>query len=115
MDYTEIVRCRGCHGSGDKLEFVLELERMPLAGMFCDTRQEAVNAPIFPLSWVHCSRCGLVQVREDISDKGLFSKYNYASSSVPGLVRHFESYAEFLKGRYAGSEIRMLEIGCNDG
>jgi SAM-dependent methyltransferase len=115
MEYTEIVRCRGCHASADKLEFILELEPMPLAGMFCETRDEALKAPVFPLSWVHCSRCGLVQVREDIADESLFSKYNYSSSSVAGLVRHFQSYAEFLAGRYSGSDVRMLEIGCNDG
>jgi SAM-dependent methyltransferase len=115
MDYTEISRCRGCHGPADRLEFVLELDPMPLAGMFCDTPEEAANAPVFPLSWVHCSRCGLVQVREDIADQSLFSKYNYSSSSVPGLVRHFKSYAEFLATRYSGSKIQMLEIGCNDG
>jgi SAM-dependent methyltransferase len=115
MEFTQIARCRGCHAFGDKLELILELDPMPLAGMFCDTRAEALNAPFFPLSWVHCSHCGLVQVREDISDKNLFSKYNYSSSSVPGLVRHFKAYAEFLADRYSDSEIRMLEIGCNDG
>lgn len=115
MDYTEIVQCRGCHGGSDNLDLVLELDPMPLAGMFCNTRDEALHAPVFPLSWVHCSLCGLVQVSEDISDASLFSKYNYSSSSVPGLVRHFKSYAEFLAGRYSSSGVRMLEIGCNDG
>lgn len=91
------------------------MEPMPLAGMFCATKEEALRAPVFPLTWVHCDVCGLVQVREDVSDSYLFSKYNYSSSTVGGLVRHFEGYAEFLSERYKGSAITLLEIGCNDG
>jgi SAM-dependent methyltransferase len=115
MDYSDIVQCRGCHAPATQLQTVLTLEPMPLAGMFCKTAEEAIAAPIFPLSWVHCSRCGLVQVCEDISDESLFSSYNYSSSSVPGLVRHFAGYAEFLAARYGAPDVRFLEIGCNDG
>jgi SAM-dependent methyltransferase len=89
---------------------------MPLAGMFCATKEEAVHAPAFPLTWLQCVRCGLVQVREDIPDSFLFSSYNYSSSTVGGLVRHFEGYAKLLGERYGtDSKIRFLEIGCNDG
>jgi SAM-dependent methyltransferase len=59
--------------------------------------------------------CGLVQVLEDVHDHILFTAYNYASSTVPGLVRHFEGYASFLRDRYRGTPQRLLEIGCNDG
>lgn len=115
-DYSLIRQCRGCHAAEGKLHTVLEMEPMPLAGMFCETSEESRRAPVFPLTWARCSRCGLVQVREDISDAFLFSKYNYASSTVPGLVRHFVAYAEFLGNRYGrNSEVRFLEIGCNDG
>ncbi len=89
---------------------------MPLAGMFCRTLEEAKAAPIFPLTWAHCAQCGLVQVREDIPDAELFEEYNYASSTVPGLVRHFEGYAEVLARHYqAKSSPRFVEMGCNDG
>ena len=116
MNYSSIMQCRGCHAVEEDLRTVLEMSPMPLAGMFCQTPEEASRAPVFPLTWAHCSRCGLVQVREDIPDSLLFSKYNYASSTVPGLVRHFVAYAEFLENRYgANSEVQFLEIGCNDG
>lgn len=89
---------------------------MPLAGVFCKTSEEALAAPVFPLSWLLCSKCELVQVGEDISDSELFSHYNYSSSTVPGLVRHFVGYAEFLSARLTGMEkVSFLEIGCNDG
>ena len=92
------------------------MEPMPLAGMFCFSEAEARSAPIFPLTWVFCQRCGLVQVKENVSDEYLFSKYNYSSSTVGGLVRHFEGYADFLKSRYGETAgVKFLEIGCNDG
>ena len=89
---------------------------MPLAGSFPLSRAEALTAPLFPLTWVLCHNCGLLQVLEDIPDDILFSCYNYASSSVAGLVQHFIEYANFLTERYrTRSRVRLLEIGCNDG
>lgn len=90
------------------------MDPMPLAGEFSLTKGQAESAPLFPLTWLRCSMCSLVQVAEDIDDGALFSSYNYASSSVPVLVDHFESYADVLKKSY-GRKISLLEIGCNDG
>lgn len=88
---------------------------MPLAGQFCVTHEEAIKAVAMPLSWVLCEKCGLVQTLEDVNDRMLFRKYNYASSTVGGLVRHFEKYASLLTGIYQEKPVRFLEIGCNDG
>lgn len=116
LDYQFINRCRGCLAQSGALEPVLTMSPMPLAGLFCDTPEEAQTAPRFPLTWLYCCRCGLVQVGEDVADCDLFEKYHYASSSVPTLVRHFEDYAAVLTARYGeSSPIRLLEIGCNDG
>jgi len=116
MNYTRLQRCRGCHGA--VWDTVLELEPMPLAGQFCLSEAEALAAGALPLTWVQCRRCALVQVLEDVADEHLFQQYNFASSTVPGLVRHFDAYAAFLMGRYADRgdrPARVLEIGCNDG
>lgn len=116
LDYQFINRCRGCQASANALEPVLTMSPMPLAGLFCDTQEEAKNAPRFPLSWLYCCRCGLMQVDEDVADCDLYKKYHYASSSVPALVHHFEDYSAALAARYGeSSPIRLLEIGCNDG
>lgn len=115
-DFKVIDQCRGCHAGDRLLEPVLEMDPMPLAGLFCQSPEEAMIAPRFPLTWLYCGECGLVQVGEDVADHNLFESYNYASSSVPGLVRHFEGYRDFLVKRYGQDrEVRLLEIGCNDG
>ena len=116
MNAQVLSRCRGCYATSNMFKVVLEMDPMPLAGMFCQTKTDAMCAPIFPLTWIRCKSCGLVQVYEEISDTFLFSNYNYASSTVSGLVRHFQQYNEFLQSRYSSLKpICFLEIGCNDG
>ncbi len=89
---------------------------MPLAGQFCTTAPQAKEAARFPLTWVRCATCTLVQVSEDIPDDLLYSNYNYASSSVGPLVAHFKDYAAVLAAEYGTkTATNILEIGCNDG
>ena len=89
---------------------------MPLAGQFCLNREEAIAAAKFPLTWVQCARCKLVQVHQDVPDSSLYTTYNYGSSTVTPLVRHFDEYAEELRLRYGNATtFHILEIGCNDG
>jgi D-mycarose 3-C-methyltransferase len=55
-------------------------------------------------------------VAEDISGAQLYEEYNYASSTVPGLVRHFIGFSDILASFYGKeSALTYLEIGCNDG
>lgn len=115
-EYRLIAECRGCHAPEAGFVELLLMTPMPLSGGFCLSQIEAIASPKFPLSWIRCSRCFLVQVREDVPDVALYSQYNYASSTVPGLVKHFVEYANFLRKRYLSlPALRFLEIGCNDG
>ncbi len=113
MSYLE--QCRGCHSGSDAWREVLRMDPMPLAGRFCRSAEEARVEPIYPLTWIECGRCGLVQVLEDLDDALLYGQYNYGSSTVAGLVQHFEAYAAFLAARFGGGPVRLLEVGCNDG
>ncbi|MGH7270343.1 MAG: methyltransferase domain-containing protein [Polyangiaceae bacterium] len=113
MTDGSIAKCRGCHGG--PLREVLRMDPMPLAGVFCRTLYEARSAARYPLTWTQCGACRLVQVLEDVDDDVLFKTYNYASSTIPGLVKHFESYAAWIAGRFGSGPVRLLEIGCNDG
>ena len=115
VPYTFIDKCRACHAPSNQLIPGLEMDPMPLAGQFCASREEAAHAVAMPLSWVLCEKCGLVQALEDVNDRMLFRKYNYASSTVGGLVRHFEAFASLLAEVYKEKPVRFLEIGCNDG
>jgi SAM-dependent methyltransferase len=116
VGWSTLRRCRGCHAAEADFRQVLRFDPMPLAGQFCLTLAEAEGADRYPLTWVQCTRCGLVQVVEDVDDVALYRRYNYASSTVAGLVRHFEQYAQVLSRRFGAERpLRVLEIGCNDG
>jgi D-mycarose 3-C-methyltransferase len=88
---------------------------MPLAGGFAESAGAAAAAPTYPMEGYWCPSCGLVNVGEDVADDILFEHYRYASSDVPGLVRHFDGYAAFLRERLGDGPLRIVEIGCNDG
>lgn len=104
--------CRGCRST--RLDPVFEMEPMPLAGSFAATREAALTAEKYPLTWLLCADCGLVNVEPDIPDELIYSTYSYAASTVPGLVRHHAEFAATLRACYRGP-VRLLEIGCNDG
>lgn len=106
------MNCRACRS--ERLDPVFEMDPMPLAGAFAATRGEALASPRYPLTWLLCHDCGLVNVQPDIPDDILYRTYSYAASHVPALVRHHAEFADVLTRRYT-EPIRLLEIGCNDG
>lgn len=86
---------------------------MPLAG---DFRASGERNELYPLAVDFCGRCGLPQVRETVDLSLLFNPtYSFASSTVPGLVRHFAAYAESVALPPGSRRRKLLEIGCNDG
>jgi SAM-dependent methyltransferase len=104
--------CRACRS--DRLDEVFSMDPMPLAGAFAATAEEARAMPRYPLTWLLCHDCGLVNVSPDIPDDELYRTYSYAASTVPALVRHHAEFAKVLTNRYT-APIRLLEIGGNDG
>lgn len=106
------MNCRACRS--DRLDPVFEMDPMPLAGAFASTAEEARAMPRYPLTWLLCHDCGLVNVHPDIPDADLYRTYSYAASTVPALVRHHAEFARVLSERYT-EPIRFLEIGGNDG
>jgi SAM-dependent methyltransferase len=106
--------CRACRS--DRLDEVFSMDPMPLAGGFAATAEEARSMPRYPLTWLLCHDCGLVNVSPDIPDDLIYRTYSYAASTVPALVRHHAEFARVLRERYADRDyIELLEIGGNDG
>lgn len=87
--------------------------QMPLAG---DFRPRGEKNTLYPLAVDGCGRCGLLQVRELVDHSVIFHpSYSYASSTVSGLVKHFEDYARQVALPAGSAPRRLLEPGCNDG
>jgi hypothetical protein len=107
-----IQHCRSC----DSTEFIplFKFDPVPLAGDFCLTYNEAINAPKYPISFVVNKESGLIQSMESIDPNTLFLKYKYDSSTIPALVKHFEGLATELKIKFINHQnIKLLEVGSN--
>lgn len=105
--------CRGCRSRAGFVQR-LAMPPAPLAGSSYETAMDARLAKQYPLTWIECSRCALVQTLEDVPDSVLYTSYRYASSTVRGLDAHFDDLARTLFKAH-GARVRFLEIGCNDG
>ncbi|MGB7741054.1 MAG: class I SAM-dependent methyltransferase [Steroidobacteraceae bacterium] len=105
--------CRGC-GSVN-LVTLHDFGPQPLAGEFPVSPHSLKPVRKYPLDLTQCRQCGLLQVVNLPPIEEVFhDEYRYASSTVPGLVKHFEAYADWLTSRFAGTT-RVFEFGCNDG
>jgi SAM-dependent methyltransferase len=105
------VNCRACEGK--KLESILNLGALPLAGGFLSGRDAIANEQLYPLEIHGCVDCGLIQILNPIDPNILFQNYSFSSSTIKPLVDHFESYAEWIARKFAPKMV--VEFGCNDG
>jgi len=106
--------CRLC--DHPELECVVPITPTPLADAYVSEDMLAIPQPSYPLDLYQCRRCGHVQLLDVVRPEAIFRQYSYFSSRSPGLVRHFQEYANDLMGKVApptGSLI--VEIGSNDG
>lgn len=107
------VRCRGC--ASRNLKTLHDFGEQPLAGHYPLAPQSAKPVDKYPLDLTQCGDCALLQVANLPPIDAVFhDDYRYSSSTVPGLVRHFESYSVWLRDR-AGPTAKIFEFGCNDG
>ena len=105
--------CRVCKSKN--LNKIFDLGVMPLAGNFIKKENLNKKEIKVPLILYFCKKCKLVQVKDSINPEVLFNSYNYSSSTIPTLKKHFVSYAKKIKKKYFSKNIQLLEFGCNDG
>ncbi|MGH9079148.1 MAG: methyltransferase domain-containing protein, partial [Acidimicrobiales bacterium] len=102
--------CRGC-GAQAARPF-LDLGDLPLAGGFL-SEEQIPSEQRYPLLVSVCERCGLVQIVHPVDPEVLFQDYSFATGTVPGLVRHFDEYAQWITDVLGSKSV--IEFGCNDG
>lgn len=102
--------CRACAG-GPVREF-LDLGEMPLAGGFL-TPDEIAEERRYPLAISVCESCSCVQITDPVDAEILFQDYSFKTGTIPGLLRHFDGYAQWLKDRFDPAAV--VEFGANDG
>ena len=89
-----------------------DLGDLPLAGGFL-TEEQVDSEHRYPLLVSVCDHCGLVQIVSPVDPEILFQDYSFATGTVPGLVRHFNDYAQWIADVLHPASV--IEFGCNDG
>lgn len=102
--------CRACGGGTVRSFF--DLGEMPLAGGFL-TEAQIPGEQRYPLEISVCEGCSCVQITDPVDPEILFQDYSFKTGTVPGLVRHFVGFADWLKDTYAPATV--VEFGANDG
>lgn len=102
--------CRGC--GAQQVRAFFDLGELPLAGGFL-TEDQVEGEQRYSLVISMCDACGLVQIVRPVDPEILFQDYSFATGTVPGLVKHFDEYAEWIT-RVLGPR-SVIEFGCNDG
>ncbi len=107
--------CRHC---GEPVNVVMaDLGATPVSNDYL--RPEAVDGPepYYPLRALVCENCKLVQLQDFFKEDDLFrSDYAYFSSFSTSWLRHCETYANAMIGRFGlGADSQVVEIASNDG
>lgn len=102
--------CRGC--GAQQVRSFFDLGELPLAGGFL-TEEQIAGEERYPLVVSVCDACGLVQIVRPVDPDVLFQDYSFATGTVPGLVKHFDEYAEWITHVLRSRSV--IEFGCNDG
>ena len=101
------MKCDLCYQE-TAIEF-LDLGLQPLANKY-PTQEMFVKEDFFPLKVFFCTNCKNVQLGTKVSRERMFEDYYYLSSVNPGLVRHFNAFAQELKDKKF-----VIDVGSNDG
>lgn len=106
--------CRSCGENG--LITILSLGKTPLANGLL--RAEELDKPeaVYPLDFVFCPSCKLVQITETVPPEKLFREYLYFSSFSDTMLRHAQGLVEgLIHSRHLDSSNFVIEIASNDG
>jgi hypothetical protein len=108
--YTKKI-CRLCESKDIKV--VLPLQDSPLCDAYLELpkKQEFYN-----LKLCLCNECNFVQIDTVVDPEDIYRDYIYVTTSSPGLLKHFKTYAlevcSFLK---LDEQNLTVDIGSNDG
>ena len=106
--------CRVCQSS--KMVKVIDLGKMPPANAFLTRRELSKPEENFPLAVYFCKNCTLLQLRDVVHPKLLYTHYDYMSSASKPLADYLSALGRELADRFVDSKNDLVvDIGGNDG
>lgn len=112
--FVDEQRCRGCQQS--PLQTILDLGHTPLANSLLKESELSQPERFFPLTLTLCTHCSLVQLKETVDPKEMFSDYLYFSSFSQTMLDHAQRLCEDVVDRFRLTQSSLvMEIASNDG
>ncbi len=111
--------CRVC--GSEALTQVISLGDQHLQGSFVKPGKEEPPLRKIPTSLVRCDpmrdekACGLLQMEYTVPPEVLYSAYWYRSGTNNTMRNHLKEIAHEVANLIGRNEVRVLDIGCNDG
>jgi hypothetical protein len=106
--------CRFCGANLEKT--FVDLGMSPLCETYIAPSNLDKMEPFYPLHVYVCHQCFLVQLREYVNPKEIFSEYAYFSSFADSWVQHAKTYAEMMINRLnLDHRSLVVEVASNDG
>jgi SAM-dependent methyltransferase len=110
----EKTSCRLCGNT--RLREVHDFGSVPVGDRYRSAEELPEPTPVFPLALRCCEGCGHWQLRGVVEPDLLYGHYLYETGTSPGLVQHFQAYADSVRevcGLRDGD--LAVDIGSNSG
>ncbi|MGB8275127.1 MAG: class I SAM-dependent methyltransferase [Alphaproteobacteria bacterium] len=106
--------CRFC--GAPLTESFVDLGVSPPANYYLAETDLRRMEAFFPLHAFVCGSCFLVQLEQFQTPEQLFGHYSYFSSVSESWLKHADSYAQMVAGRFGlGAKSQVVEVASNDG
>ena len=119
MHIRKRTTCRVCGSSS--VHKVIDLGDQYLQGSFIKPGKELPSQRKIPCTLIRCNpqidenACGLLQMEHSVPPEILYAAYWYRSGTNNTMKSHLQEIAASVMGIIPGSDISVLDIGCNDG
>lgn len=106
------MQCRICKSK--ELKKIFSLGMQPLANEFVE--KATVKSTLYPLEWLECQHCGLIQLSNVIPKERMYVDYSYVPSVSKTYLDHFNKLSEHLiKDLKLKEGDLVVDIGGSDG
>jgi len=104
-----------CKITGKEIKSFINFGEMPIANSFLDKNQFK-NEFFFNMEAGFSEEISLFQLNDHPKPKDMFNKnYPFFSGSSKYMEKHFKLYSDYLKKLNNKSNLKIIEIGSNDG
>jgi len=94
----------------------MKLAPTPIADSYFSEDRKNESQDVYPLDLFLCEDCGLVHLPDVVDPEIIYRNYLYETTTSPGLVEHFQKYADNIINQLNPEEgAFLIELGSNDG